>query len=111
MLDNIAVRGDNVRMNTTTATAPELTRWIDDYAIEIRGRRFTVEAHTDGLAGRSYFLKSAAGKPLLAVPAYLGDAHTYKVLAMSRFGGLYELRIAGNLVRLTDADGAGLRQI
>lgn len=68
--------------------------------ITIRGRAFTAQGP---LPSGAYVLTGARGADYLAVPAYIGDAHTFKVL-----GGRYwtnELRIAGNLVRLTNVDG------
>ena len=69
-------------------------------AITVRGRTFTAQGP---LPSGAYVLTGAHGADYLAVQAYIGDPNTFKVL-----GGRYwthELRIDGNLVRLTNKSG------
>jgi hypothetical protein len=71
------------------------------FTITISGREFTAEGPTPKYG--TYLLTGPRGAVYLATPAYVGDAHTYKVI-----GGRYcqtELRINGNAVRLSDASG------
>lgn len=71
------------------------------FNLRIRGREFVAQGPTPRFG--TYVLTGPRGASFLAVPAYTGDAHTFKVLGGRSF--CTELRIAGNLVRLTDATG------
>src|SRR5688572_28344380 len=69
--------------------------------IKISGREFQVEGTSPRFG--TYVLTGSRGAAYIAVPAYTDAPGIFKVL-----GGRYsvtELRIAGNLVRLTDRDG------
>ena len=76
------------------------------FNLTISGREFTAEGPTPRYG--TYLLTGPRGAIYLATPAYIGDDHTFKVIGGRR--SATELRIHGNAVRLTDADGT-LRQV
>jgi hypothetical protein len=51
----------------------------------------------------TYLLTGPRGATYLATPAFMGDAHTFKVLGGRQMAAL---RVRGNRVLLTDAGGA-----
>lgn len=84
----------------------EATKGTEMQNLTIKGREFTVQGPTPQYG--TYMLHGSRGATYIAVPAYIGDANTYKVI-----GGRYsatELRIDGNAVRLTNISGE-LREV
>lgn len=69
--------------------------------ISIQGREFQVEGPTPRFG--TYLLTGPRGYVGIAVPAYIGDENTYKVIGGRNCST--ELRINGNAVRLSNASG------
>lgn len=69
--------------------------------LTIKGREFTVEGPTPRFG--TYLLTGPRGYVGIAVPAYVGDSSTFKVIGGRTCST--ELRIGGNAVRLTNESG------